>query len=31
MVAVSVIWSVGLVALGLALHCRYNRVFADLL
>ena len=30
-VAVTGLWTAGLVALGLALHCRYNRVFADLL
>jgi lipopolysaccharide transport system permease protein len=31
MVAVTGIWTAALVALGLALHCRFNRVFADLL
>lgn len=30
-VVISCLWTVGLFALGVGLHCRFNRVFADLL
>jgi ABC-type polysaccharide/polyol phosphate export permease len=30
-VLVSCLWTVGLLVLGIGLHCRFNRVFADLL
>lgn len=30
-VVISVVWTVGLLAIGFVLHCRYDRVFADLL
>ena len=30
-ILVSCLWTVGLLAVGIGLHCRFNRVFADLL